>query len=290
MKRALVTGAGGALGRVLAERIGSARSWSVVATSRQSATPGLEPLDVNSAESVARAISRTQPDVIFHLAASFSQDFDEAYACNVLGARNILAGIAATRSQCRLVLMGSAAEYGRVSPQDNPITERQLLQPMTVYGLTKAWQTQLGLLHATQGADVVVARLFNLRANGVSDRLFVGRVQRQIAAVLAGSSSSIEVGSLEAIRDYVCAAEAVEQILAIADCGAAGKVYNVGSGNPVRMRELLSAMLAEHGLDMTIVNENSPTSSHRGYDVPIAYADMTATRQVVELWRNNVED
>lgn len=290
MKRALVTGAGGALGRVLAERIGSARNWSVVATSRQSAAPGLEPLDVNCAESVARAISRTQPDVIFHLAASFSQDFDEAYASNVQGARNLLGGIAATRSQCRLVLMGSAAEYGHVPAQDNPITERQLLRPMTVYGLTKAWQTQLGLLHATQGADVVVARLFNLRANGVSDRLFVGRVQRQIAAVLAGSCSSIEVGSLEAIRDYVCAAEAVEQILAIADCGTAGKAYNVGSGNPVRMRDLLSAMLAEHGLDMTIVKENSPTSSHRGYDVPIAYADMTATRQVVELWRNNAED
>jgi nucleoside-diphosphate-sugar epimerase len=282
VRRALVTGAGGALGRALVARLSAAPDWQVVATGRSPTTPGLEQLDVTCHESVVRAIAATLPDVIFHLAANFSKDFDEAYIGNVCGTRTLLSALAATGSAARLLLIGSAAEYGLVRPEDNPITEGQVLRPMTVYGITKAWQTQLGVLYASHGANVVVARLFNLRAVGLSDRLFVGRVERQIAEVLAGGRATIEVGSLEAVRDYVPVADAVEQILAIAVCGRAGNVYHVGSGSPIRMRDLLSAMLAEHSLGMELVKENNPSSSHQGYDVPIAYADMTETRHLME--------
>jgi GDP-4-dehydro-6-deoxy-D-mannose reductase len=290
VKRALITGANGALGRVLAARLAAVAGWSVVATSRHAGVPGFEQLDVECGESVARTIARTRPDVVFHVAASFSPDFDTAYACNVGGTRNMLAALAATTGGPRLVLLGSAAEYGLVRPDENPIRECQPLRPMTVYGLTKAWQTQLGLMQAAQGADVVVARLFNLLADGMSDRLFVGRVQRQIAAVQADPRAAIEVGSLEAIRDYVPVAEAVDQILAIAACGTSGNVFHVGSGRALRMRDLLSTMLAQQGLDMAIVKEASPLANHRGYDVPVAYADMTATRALVEQWRSHVEN
>ncbi len=290
MRRALITGAGGALGRVLVARLTDAPDWQVVATGRSPAKPGLEQLDVKCHDSVVRAITTTQPDVIFHLAASFSLDFDEAYDGNVCGTRTLLEALAATSSRARVLLMGSAAEYGLVRPEDNPITEGQALRPMTVYGLTKAWQTQLGLLHASRGAHVVVARLFNLRANGLSERLFAGRVERQIAEVLAGARSTIEVGSLDSVRDYVSAADAAEQILAIATRGTPGHVYHVGSGSPVRMRELLSAMLAEHGLGMDLVTDRSPSSSHQGYDVPIAFADMTKTRHLVEEWEQHANN
>ncbi len=290
MKRALITGANGALGRVLAVRLMADPGWSVAATSRRALAAGLEQLDVQCSDSVARAIARTRPDVIFHLAASFSGDFEEAYACNVGGTRNLLAALSATACPARIVLLGSAAEYGFVQPDENPIRECQRLRPMTVYGLTKAWQTQLGLMHAAQGADVVVARLFNLLADGMSDRLFVGRVHRQITAAQEDPRAIIEVGSLEAIRDYVPVADAVDQILAIAACGSSGNTYHVGSGRPVRMRDLLSTMLAERGLDMSIVRETSDSSTHRGYDVPVAYADMTATQALIEQSREHVQN
>jgi GDP-4-dehydro-6-deoxy-D-mannose reductase len=272
------------------DRLTAAPDWEVVATSRASAKPGFAQLDASCRESVAQTIAATQPDVIFHLAASFSQDFDEAYIGNVCGSRNLLEALAGTASTARLLLIGSAAEYGHVRPEDNPIMESQALRPMTAYGLTKAWQTQLGLLHASQGANVVVARLFNLRADGMSERLFVGRVERKIAELLAGTRASIEVGSLDAVRDYVPAADAVEQILAIAVCGLAGNVYHVGSGSPTRMRDLLAAMLAEHGLSMAVVIERDASSSHQGYDVPIAYADMTETRHLMEKWAQHANN
>jgi nucleoside-diphosphate-sugar epimerase len=284
VRRALVTGAGGTLGRALVAHLTAAVDWQVVATGRAFAKPDIEHLDVTCRESVVRAIAAAQPDVIFHLAASFSDDLDKAYDVNVRGIRNLLAALATTTGTARLLVMGSAAEYGLVRPEDNPITEDQALRPMTVYGLTKAWQTQLGLLHASQGADVVVARLFNLCADGMTERLFVGRVERQIAELLAGARARIEVGSLDAVRDYVSVADAVEQLLAIANCGSAGHVYNVGSGIPIKMRGLLSGMLAEHGLGMDVVAERRSSSSHHSYDVPIAYADMTRTGHLLEKW------
>lgn len=290
MKRALVTGAGGTLGRHLVARLRAVPDWQVAATGRTAAQPWIESLDVTCCQSVRRAILATQPDVIFHLAASFSPELDEAYAGNVGATRTLLEAVAATASAARVVLMGSAAEYGLVRPAENPIAEGQVLRPMTVYGLTKAWQTQLGLLHASHGVDVVVARLFNLRAAGMADRLFVGRVERQIAELLAGSRDTIEVGALDAVRDYVSAEDAVEQLLAIATRGTAGHVYHVGSGVPIRMRDLLSGMLAAHGLGMELALERVSPSSPQGYDVPIAYADMTKTRQLVEKWRSHAHD
>ena len=161
---------------------------------------------------------------------------------------------------------------------------------MTVYGLTKAWQTQLGLMHARHGADVVVARLFNLLADGLSDRLFIGRVQQQISAVERGAQSSIEVGPLDAVRDYITDTNAVDQILAIAELGSAGGIYNVGSGQPICIRDILTQMLHERGLQMCIVREQLSASTHHGYDVPVAYADMDFTGQLLKRWSEHDHD
>jgi GDP-4-dehydro-6-deoxy-D-mannose reductase len=69
---------------------------------------------------------------------------------------------------------------------------------------------------------VVVARVFNLDGIGIKERLFVGRLQKQIEEVLAGKKSVIELGSLSATRDYVSTDEAAKQLLAIAEQGFLG--------------------------------------------------------------------
>ncbi len=73
------------------------------------------------------------------------------------------------------------------------------------------------------------------------------------------------------------------QILAIARYGKAGQVYNVASGEPVLMRDLLARILSAHGLDMSIVREAESLSNRTGYDVPVIYADMTRTNQLMSL-------
>ncbi len=148
----------------------------------------------------------------------------------------------------RVFLAGSAVEYGGVRPEGNPVREDWILNPVSTYGLPKAWQTQPTGLYASRGVDAVVARIFNLDGPGLSERLFVGRLRRQIEKVLAGRRSAIELGPLSAIRDYVSTDEVAKQIPAIARGAEGGRVCHVASGIPVTMRELLDRYLPAYSL------------------------------------------
>ena len=121
---------------------------------------------------------------------------------------------------------------------------------------------------------------------GLSERLFAGRLQQQIARVLAGQQELIELGPLGATRDYLGTDEAAEQLLAIADGAPAGSVHHVASGTPVSMRALMLAALAAAGLDPAIVREAPALSNRRGYDVPMIYADISRTRALMAQGRN----
>lgn len=282
MKKVLVTGATGALGRtviaLLADANARASHWQIFACSSRPSTAGSNlVLDVCDRAQASSIISNTKPDLILHLAATLSDNFTDAFAVNVEGARNLCDAIVASGHGTRLLLTGSASEYGAVQPEQNPVGTSHPLQPVSLYGMTKAWQSMLGLYYARSGVDVVIARIFNLDGPGLSDKLFSGRIRNQVAAIKAGKQERLKIGPLDAIRDYVSLDTAAMQILAIAEHGESGKVYHVGSGKGVSMRELLLAYLAQEGLDFSVVDEAGANSNRTGYDVPVIYADMTAT-------------
>jgi GDP-4-dehydro-6-deoxy-D-mannose reductase len=225
-------------------------------------------------------LRRVRPRLVFHLAGSFSNDYAADYAVNAQGALNLLEGLRAQAIDARVVLMGSAAEYGVIRPEDNPVAEDRVLRPVSVYGLTKAFQTQVAAWHAHAfGSDVVVARLFNLEAPGLSERLFVGRVERLIRRYRDAQIASFDVGNLESRRDYVTGEEAVAQVRLIAARGEKGGVYHVASGKAVAMREILYRMLDAAGVPRQAAREAVPGAGGRtGYDAPIIFADTRRTR------------
>lgn len=281
----LVTGATGGLGRLLCEALTHRAGGDLVGVARH-VPPGKAMLacDVADGTAVSRLVAQVRPRLIYHLAGSFSQDYEADYALNTLAARHLIEAVAANGLDSRIVLMGSAAEYGLLLPQDNPVTEQQVLRPVSVYGLTKAYQTQMGVYFAhARGTDVLVARMFNLMATGLSERLFVGRVERLIDRYQRGEIERIEVGNLDARRDYVGGGEAVAQLEAIAARGARGEVYHVASGRAVAMRDILQEMLDAAAVPRAAVVEGAKEAGGRtGYDVPVICADMTRTRSLME--------
>lgn len=169
----------GSLGRVLSERLRH-RGYPVVQCGRNVPIDSEHiQIDVSDYSQTLAAIASIRPSIIVHLAASYNNEFDPAFAINVLGAKNLLAALKETSTPARVVLAGSAAEYGLVSASENPIGVQRVLRPVSIYGLTKSWQTNWGLLCAHEGQDVVIARIFNLYGSEMSQRLFVGRVQQQ---------------------------------------------------------------------------------------------------------------
>lgn len=286
MIRVLVTGASGALGHAVIAELQARENYSVIAVGRRPCLPNAVSslhCDVGDPQQLATVLNQTQPDWVLHLAATFADDLTEAWAVNVEPARQILEWVRRKEPMTRVVLIGSAAEYGVVRPEDNPVREDRVLAPVSAYGVSKAWQTQLVSYFAQRGVNVVCARIFNLHGPGVSERLFAGRLHRQISEVLARQRSIIEVGPLTAIRDYLDTTTAAVQLLAIACHGQAGEVYHVASGIPLDMREFLKRELANAGLDSVIVREAATLSNHRGYDVPVVYADLVKTRLLLQL-------
>jgi GDP-4-dehydro-6-deoxy-D-mannose reductase len=272
MATVLLTGGDGALGKQVAESFRS-RGYDVVCGSRRSGCV----LDVTNTANVSAVIHLIKPTVIVHLAATFVNDYEIAYSTNVVGAKNILSAVEQSGQPIRVVLAGSAAEYGLVTPEENPVREDRILRPVSVYGLTKSWQTNYGLMCSYQGMDVVIARIFNLDGEGLSNRLFVGRINEQVRDVESGLRRRIEVGSLSAIRDYISMKDAALQLLAISERGQSGQIYHVASGIPIKMRDFLKERLGKAGLDFNIVDEAPALSVRSGYDVPVIYADISRT-------------
>jgi GDP-4-dehydro-6-deoxy-D-mannose reductase len=279
MKTVMVTGSTGSLGQAVINYLQTCGDYKIIATSRNADDPKVQ-LDVSDHGQLAELIRRESPRLILHLAATFVNDFDEAYAVNVEASRQLLETVRQSGLGTRVLLIGSAAEYGVVYPEENPVREDHVLNPVSIYGLTKAWQTQLAGYYSACGVDTVVARVFNLEGDNLSDKLFIGRLQKQIDEVISGSQSVIELGPLTASRDYVTIDEAAEQIHKIAEYGEAGQVYHVASGKAVVMRDILLRYLEKNKLDISIVRESAALSNRAGYDVPVIYADVTKTSQL----------
>lgn len=281
--KVLVTGASGALGRVLCTRLATEFTPGVVLMAKSSREKGKDFLDLKDVEQIKDWICKTRPDWVFHLAATFSDDFDLSFALNVRAAQALLEATQSVGHKARLVFMGSAAEYGYISDTAIPVCEEHPLRPISIYGLTKSWQTKLAEMYSERGVDVVVARIFNLLGEGMSDLLLLGRLHKQILEILMGQRKKIEVGSLAAIRDYVSLEDAVTQIMAIARHGLSGEVYHVASGKPILIKDLIIGELRKKGLSVDCVLENASQQHWQGQNVPKIYADMTKTKRLMSI-------
>jgi nucleoside-diphosphate-sugar epimerase len=275
----LVTGARGALGRVLSAWLLEHSDGSAVLSSRSPAqADDCLTCDVTDGYAVRNLLRHVRPRVVYHLAGAFSNQFEVDCATNAFGARNLFEAMREEALDARIVVMGSAAEYGVIVPTDNPVAEDRVLRPVSIYGVTKAMQTQIAGYYAHQhSVDVVIARMFNLFAPGLSDRLFVGRVERLIGQYRRGEVDTIDVGNLDSQRDYVSVEDAVTQISQIAARGRSGEIYHVASGRPTAVREVLNRMLDAAGVPVSAVREHRPDREAVGYDSPLIYADTRRT-------------
>lgn len=237
-------------------------------------SPSWQFCDLTDSAAVNGLLERERPRQIYHLAGSFSNDYETDYRVNVLAAKNLFDGCLELQLECRILLVGSAAEYGLIAAGDNPVSERQVLNPVSIYGVTKAMQTQLmKYYHYVHNFDVVMARTFNLIGRNMSNKLFVGRLYEQIEKYKNGEISRITLGNLDNRRDYLSVDEAVRCYRTIMTSGVAGEIYNVGSGVSITIRELLGKILAENGLSMDCVETNPPSFVNK-LDVPDIYADI----------------
>ncbi|MBM3713821.1 MAG: NAD-dependent epimerase/dehydratase family protein, partial [Actinobacteria bacterium] len=160
--------------------------------------------DFSDFKEAYRIISEINPDQIYNLAGSFSNDFETDYRNNVLLTKNIFDSILKLNINTRVLIIGSAAEYGVINIKDNPIKEDYKLNPASIYGLTKVFQTNLMTYYFnSKKINVVMVRTFNLIGKEIHKKLFIGSLFKQISEYKEKKINKIIVGNLDNKRDYI---------------------------------------------------------------------------------------
>ncbi len=289
--RALITGVGGFVGPHLVRELRRSTDWAVFGLCRQrGAGEGYTPLvaDLLDRERVARAVADVAPTHVFHLAAqshvpTSNEDAGGTLTNNIVGQINLLDACRALPEPPRVLIVGSAEEYGLAEPGEMPLREDQPFRPTNPYAVSKVAQDLLGWQYfVAHGLPVVRARPFPHIGPGQSDRFAVAAFARQVAEIEAGRREPVvRVGNLEAQRDFLDVRDVVRAYRLALTRGAPGAVYNIGSGVAVRMRAVLDRLLA---LSPAAVEVAIDPSRLRPSDVPLLVADSGALRAATG-WR-----
>ncbi len=275
MIKVLITGVHGFCGRHLARHL-TAQGVEVYGVSRtpsaESHWRAQEPFTVSALTPIIRAV---QPHYVFHLAGvSSSAEPAVFYSVNVGYAAALLQALKeAGYWDCPVLLVGTAAEYGNVSEAQLPVTEDHPPQPYNHYGVSKLAQTHLGLAEIRQGRPLIIVRPFNIIGPGMPDHLVVQSFAWQIAAIRRRQRPEVmQVGNLQSARDFVDVMDLVDIYWRLAQTPAAyGEIFNICSGAPVPIRDVLQKMTAM--TDARITVEVDP-DRFKAIDVPVHYGSV----------------
>lgn len=240
-------------------------------------------LCLDDQESIHRLTVTEQPDVIAHLAGQSSTSRSwirpsETYRDNVLAQASLLEAAASLSSPPRILVVGSSDEYGAPTELEGPLTETHPLDPVSPYGVSKVAQDLMGRqYYLSHGLPVVRVRPFLQIGPGRSDTFFSGSFARQIVEIeMARRRPVVEVGDIDILRDMTDVRDVDRACRLVIEKGDAGDVYNIASGRPRPLRDLLDAMLDVAGVDAQV--RTSP-SRRRGVESRALFGDASKLRR-----------
>lgn len=287
--RAFVTGIGGFAGRHLIRHL-QACGDSVAGLARSADADGLPDNvdlflgDLTDQASVLDAVRGASPDAVYHLAAQSSSteslaDPWETLQNNLRGQVYLLDALVRVCPSVRVLVIGSAEEYGGVAPQHLPTTEEAPLRPVTPYAVSKVGQDMMGFQYFAQfKLPVVRVRPFSHTGPGHDPRFAVPAFARQIAEIEAGLRDPVlRVGNLEAKRDFCDVRDMVRAYRMAALVGEPGEVYNLGSGRSISVQSVLDDLVRT--CRVPVVVETDPERL-RPVDIPIQQADITKFQRI----------
>jgi GDP-4-dehydro-6-deoxy-D-mannose reductase len=286
--RVLITGIQGFMGYHLSHFL-EAKGINVYGIQRRlrgdTDTKNIYECDVTDSSALKRVLGAISPSVIFHMAAHSSpsvswRDPLSTLQVNLIGTFNLLAAVRDLNLRTRVVLFGSSSEY---APSLEPISEEHKLKPSSPYALSKIAASLLsGLYFDAYKIDVVTVRPFFIigpRKTGDACSSFA----KGIVDVERGSAQNLKVGNLDTTRDFLDIDDAVRAFWLVSESGKAGEVYNISSGEGVRISRALEIMMSKSRSQIQ-VEQSQP---YRLLDNPVAIGKNDKLQQLG--WSRTIE-
>lgn len=269
MKRALITGITGQDGFYLAEHL-LGLGYEVHGLARQT---GLEHIRGNLLQDVPpelyqrcqlhaisldnfpglyRLISKTPFDECYHLAASSFvgdrlADGYQTIQNNIASTHYLLAALNEFQAGCRFYFAGSSEMFGR--PETGPQTETTPLNPRSAYGISKVAGYHLARNYREQyGMFCGVGILYNHESPRRRPEFVTRKISMAAARISLGSADKLQLGNLEALRDWGYAPDYVRAMHAILNHDRP-EDFVVSSGVLHRVSDLCQLAFSRVGLD-----------------------------------------
>lgn len=210
--------------------------------------------DITDPVSVKKALSISNPDKIFHLAAesfvSPSWDHPSHYMdVNYKGTVNILEAMRENNTNAKILIPGSGEEYGEILENELPITENSILRPVNPYAVTKVAQDLIAQVYfLTYGLNVIRLRSFNHEGPRRDNVFGVPWYAYQIARIEQGLQEPIiETGFTGDKRNFTHIQDLVEAYwIAMEKCNP-GELYLIGSDEENKIhtyKELIEKLIS----------------------------------------------
>jgi GDP-4-dehydro-6-deoxy-D-mannose reductase len=317
--RALITGVTGFAGSHLAEYLLAHTDLEVWGTDISSNDRNIAQIrddvhltvgDMSDRATASEIVSKANADYIFHLAAqafvplSWSDPW-QTMANNIRAQLNILQILASSGARPRLLVVGSADEYGMVRPDELPISETAPLRPYSPYAVSKIAQDMLGYQYfASHALSIVRVRPFNHIGARQNPSFVTSDFAKQIAEIEQGRRKpSLAVGNLDAERDFTDVRDMVRGYHLALEEGEDGEVYNLGAERAYSIQEVLDLLLSMSEAQIEVVEDPARL---RPSDVPVVVSDCSKFRQqtgwratislrdslaaVLDYWRRRVRE
>lgn len=229
--------------------------------------------DIRDLDICRRAVSGCTG--VFHLAAMSrsAASLDNVDICtsnNIIGTQNIL-NAARNAGVKKIVYSGSSTFYGNQMPP-----HREDMRPdfLNFYGLSKHVGEEYCLLFDKMyGLPCIVLRYFNVygpRLSGAGQYALVMSIF--LKQLKEGKPLTIH-GSGEQSRDFVHVRDVAQANILAFESNIHGRVYNVGTGIPVSVKELANR-----------ISTNQVQEPRRAGDAEVTLADITRIREELG-WR-----
>jgi UDP-glucose 4-epimerase len=243
LKSAVVTGAGGFIGRGLLANLGArgVRTLGFDLPGR----PGhvIRCVDLSDLEATERAFTAAAADLgrgatVFHLAgfanASVCRaDPPGAFAANVTATANVLEACRLV-GMARVVFPSTALVYAL--PGRLPLDEHASLGPRSIYAASKiAAESMLAGYAADYNFSIDIARLGNVYGPGGPVESVASTLLRQVLG-----DGHVHLRTLAPVRDFIHRDDVAEGFVRLAEAGSEPglRVFNLSSGVPTSIAEL----------------------------------------------------
>ena len=212
----------------------------------------LHSASMESYASIFNIIYKVKPDEVYHLAAqsyvsySFEDEFS-TLSTNISGTHYVLSAIKETGVKTKFYFAGSSEMFGKTTQV--PQNEETKFNPRSPYGISKVAGFELTRnyreaynLHASSGI------LFNHESERRGFEFVTRKISIGVAKIKLGIENCIELGNLDAQRDWGYAPEYVEAMWLMLQQKEPDD-YVVGSGKTHSVKDFVKYAFETLGLD-----------------------------------------